>query len=380
MRWVGWLSLLVLASCAAHATTARRTVDPEMMHVAHDWPAPGDAARPTRMATGVASFIEGNFDRWCYRGIDGAAYCFDFEYEVDDEHVLSGYPIHSSHPRSTQVADGYERYFISWSVIGWGVDGPAQRAGMWHETVRAPSWYEGYLRSPLLDAGRLEGIVRDHVLTTDGEVWKQEDDSFTELPELRGATAFAAGLDSRTVCALLDQQVVCSGPNNVGQAGQPSSRPGSTGLVHDVVRGLPPVVALDGGDAHFCALDVSDSLWCWGHNGYGQLGDGTFVNRAVPVRVAGLDGVRSFSTGPEHTCATTHEGTTFCWGQNRSGQIGAPASIVSPHAYRVDAQHAVEVATGRSSTCIRNEDGQMWCWGSVGSCVFRGFGHVMTCD
>jgi alpha-tubulin suppressor-like RCC1 family protein len=74
------------------------------------------------------------------------------------------------------------------------------------------------------------------------------------------------------------------------------------------VRGLPPrAVALDidgeGQDAHACAVLDDHSLWCWGSNNHGELGDGTNTSRVTPAPVPGLNNVIGYGAGHALSCA-----------------------------------------------------------------------------
>ena len=64
------------------------------------------------------------------------------------------------------------------------------------------------------------------------------------------------------------------------------------------------------------------SVWCWGRNDDGQLGDGTTTERRVPTRVPGLADVVEVDAGAAHTCALRAGGRIVCWGANAEGQLG----------------------------------------------------------
>ncbi len=119
------------------------------------------------------------------------------------------------------------------------------------------------------------------------------------------------------------------------------------------------------GAEHTCAIGFGGSARCWGTNFSGQLGDGTHVNRNVPVAVVGLArGVVAIATGSEHTCAVVKRGVK-CWGANFSGQLGNGSNVnsnvpvdVTPLSFA-----AIAVAAGASHSCALSSDGAVKCWG-----------------
>src|SRR5262249_14450377 len=109
---------------------------------------------------------------------------------------------------------------------------------------------------------------------------------------------------------------------------------------------------------------------CWGDNLSGQLGDGTFVDRTIPVAVSGLDGVVALGVGDYHACAARGDSTLRCWGYNAHGQVGvAPPgdqpTPVWPHWTPLlnDGSHGVAVGGGEQHTCVVRADGGIRCWG-----------------
>ena len=83
-------------------------------------------------------------------------------------------------------------------------------------------------------------------------------------------------------------------------------------------------VELDLGDHHACARKGDGTLWCWGMNNYGQIGDGGTADKKAPAHVQALGtAVAELATGGYHTCARKGDGSVWCWGLNDFGQIGA---------------------------------------------------------
>jgi alpha-tubulin suppressor-like RCC1 family protein len=79
-------------------------------------------------------------------------------------------------------------------------------------------------------------------------------------------------------------------------------------------------VAAEGG--HTVALGSDGTVWTWGFNDHGQLGDGTTTNRATPVQVASLSGVKAIAAAMWHTVALKSDGTIWAWGDNQYGELG----------------------------------------------------------
>lgn len=88
------------------------------------------------------------------------------------------------------------------------------------------------------------------------------------------------------------------------------------------VTGVSNVVAIAAGSYYSLALESDGSVWAWGTNTSGQLGDGTTTARAVPVKVASISDVVAISAGLDHSLAIEANGTAWAWGSNDYGQLG----------------------------------------------------------
>ncbi len=113
-------------------------------------------------------------------------------------------------------------------------------------------------------------------------------------------------------------------------------------------------------------IDTDGSLWAWGYNGdvlyghYGQLGDGTTINRYEPVKI--MDGVISVSAGDGHTMAIKSDGSLWAWGVNYSGQIGDGTKTSRYEPVKI-MDDVVSVSAGGSHTMAMKSDGSLWAWG-----------------
>ncbi len=125
-------------------------------------------------------------------------------------------------------------------------------------------------------------------------------------------------------------------------------------------------IAVGNGGGHTCAIRGDGSLWCWGFNGDGRIGDGTFNDRSLPVGVVNFSSQAvQASGGLFHTCAVKSTGSAWCWGQGSDGQLGnnSTAATANPAAVHGMSSGVVEVGSGHYHTCARKSDGSVWCWG-----------------
>ena len=82
---------------------------------------------------------------------------------------------------------------------------------------------------------------------------------------------------------------------------------------------------MNGGRDHTCAVRTDGSLWCWGDNFYGQLGQGNRTNRPAPTRVGADTGWAVVSLGANRSCALRGDQSLWCWGSNVYGELGLGA-------------------------------------------------------
>ncbi len=120
-----------------------------------------------------------------------------------------------------------------------------------------------------------------------------------------------------------------------------------------------------------CAVTPVGTVYCWGRNAAGSLGNGSLSNRAVPTAVSLPAGVRfdSVSAGQDHACGLARDGSVYCWGSNAAGQLGTgdavarstPAAVLAP--LGAPAVSFTNVAAGAQFTCARATTNLVYCWG-----------------
>jgi alpha-tubulin suppressor-like RCC1 family protein len=185
----------------------------------------------------------------------------------------------------------------------------------------------------------------------------------TNVSGLTGGVAGVAAGAYYTCAVTVAGSAKCWGDNYFGQLGD-GSRTGR--LTPGDVSGLGSgIAALDTGNHHTCALTTGGGLKCWGDNFYGQVGDGSGVDRLTPVDVAGLSsGVTSFAVGYSHTCAASGDNLN-CWGDNSHGQLSDGRQFIALTVSDVVGLTGTfpAVSAGEESTCARTPSGGVKCWG-----------------
>ena len=163
-------------------------------------------------------------------------------------------------------------------------------------------------------------------------------------------------------CVLGQNNVVeCWGYNNYGELGDGSL---NDSAVPVFTSGLVEPVSLSAGLYHTCALLSHGEVACWGANGLGRLGDGTTQDRALPVMALNVTDAKGIIAGATHTCALHSNGTVSCWGSNRYGQLGDGTTINRSVAVPVTGlTDVVSLSAGLSHTCARRANGTVFCWG-----------------
>jgi len=164
------------------------------------------------------------------------------------------------------------------------------------------------------------------------------------------------------ILVIIDGSLWAWGHNWHGQLGDGTTdnreRPVQIGIYTDWA-----IIAVGGG--HTVALKYDGSLWAWGYNWHGQLGDGTTENRIVPVQIGyDTDWVSVFA-GDSFTMAIKADGSLWAWGRNCSGQLGDGTEMdrLIPTQIGIDTNW-VHVMPDAIHTLALKCDGSLWFWGS----------------
>ncbi len=176
-----------------------------------------------------------------------------------------------------------------------------------------------------------------------------------------------SGGERHTCATKTNGALYCWGLDNGGQLGNGPTSTDQPSPVRESTNATD-WIAVSAGGQHSCAIKTNGSLWCWGNGGSGQLGNGGTGSQNSPVResTSATDWVR-VSAGQYHTCAIKTNGSLWCWGYDNKGQLGnGPTSTNQPSPVResTNATDWIKVSAGQYYTCAVKLDGSLWCWGN----------------
>lgn len=200
-----------------------------------------------------------------------------------------------------------------------------------------------------------DGQLGDGTLTT-------RDTPVQALLPAGTVVASAGGGLAHSIISTSDGDVYAWGRNSSGQVGDGTVVPRAT----PVRVAVPPVQAVAAGNVHSLALAAGE-VFAWGNNAYNQVADGTRTPRRSPVRVPLPGTVVAVAAGGFHSLALTSPGGLYAWGYNRYGQLGdgttidrsAPVPVALPAGVRV-----VAIAAGLHHSLAVTSTGQVLAWGA----------------
>ena len=147
------------------------------------------------------------------------------------------------------------------------------------------------------------------------------------------------------------------GLNSLGQIGDGTTE---DRYKHKPTKILDHVIAVSLGGDHSGAITQDGSLYMWGRNDYGEIGDGTTEDRYKPTKI--LDHVIAVSLGYRHSGAITQDGSLYMWGRNDDGQIGDGTTEDRYKPTKI-LDHVIDVSLGGYHSGAITQDGSLYMWG-----------------
>ncbi|MCG6551270.1 MAG: fibronectin type III domain-containing protein [Candidatus Magnetominusculus sp. LBB02] len=264
------------------------------------------------------------------------------------------------------------------SVWAWGYNYAGALGNGTTTDSRVPVQVSGLSGVVSIAAGAYHTIA----LKSDGTVWTWGyngagelcNGSYTssstpvQISGLSGVTAIAGGFYN-TIALKSDGTVWSCGYGSDGELGNGSNSYTVNKPVQ--VSNLTAVAAIAGGSYHTLALKGDGSVWSWGYNGSGELGNGTTKNSNIPVLVNGLSGVTTVAGGAYHSAAIKGSGNIWAWGNNGNGELGIGSYTNATTPVQVSNLTGVTaIAAGYYHTLAVKSDGTIWAMG------YGGYGEI----
>ncbi|MBI4947259.1 MAG: T9SS type A sorting domain-containing protein [Bacteroidetes bacterium] len=287
------------------------------------------------------------------------------------------------------------------TLWAWGWNANGQLGDGTTATKLTPVQVSGLTGITAVSAGAYYSLARK----SDGTVWAWGYNNFGQLGDntntqrltpvqvhgsgnvgfLTGITAVSAGMntgglgEAHSLALKSDGTVWAWGLNNRGQLGDGTNTNRTTPVQ---VSGLTGITAVSAGMYYSLALKSDGTVWAWGFNWYNDLGDGTNTDRWTPVQVHGpgnvgfLTGMKAVAAGMYHALALKNDGTVWAWGNNGSGQLGQGTwtNSTTPLQVLTGASgcstylcNITSIAAGYEHSLALKNDGTLWAWGGNGN-------------
>jgi uncharacterized protein (TIGR03437 family) len=274
----------------------------------------------------------------------------------------------------TAIAAGQQHSLAlnSGAVWAWGSNSSAQLGDGKFANSNVPVQVSGLNGVTAIAAGADHSLALNGV----GSVWAWGDNDADELGNaislyskvpievsslVGAATAIAAG-DEYSL-AVENGTVLAWGSSALGELGNGSSANNNVPAPVEV-SSLTGVMAIAASLNHSMALTSAGTVWAWGDNEYGELGNGSSADSNVPVTVSGLSDVVAVAGGWYHGLALQSDGTAWAWGDNYTGALGNGTFVDTVVPTEVSLNGVVAIAGGEFSSLALKSDGTVWAWGS----------------
>lgn len=197
-------------------------------------------------------------------------------------------------------------------------------------------------------------------------VWVKDPTAIPPAPPVRIAAGRGTMNDGHTLFLKDDGTVWSWGFNGKSQLGYGPTDNGR--LLPEKIQGLSNIVSIETGHHHALALAQNGEVWSWGDNVYSQQGGGTTGGiQTTPAKVSILSNVKAIAAGWAHSLALKDDGTLWAWGYNSEGQVGNNSdNVYEPTPVQV-LDNVAAISAGNQHSLVLKNDGTVWAWGNNGT-------------
>ena len=304
---------------------------------------------------------------------DGTAWGWGFNFYGQLGNGTSGNGTNSATPvqvtglsGATAIAGGYAHSLavkFDGTAWGWGLNSSGQLGNGTNTSSSTPLQVSGVTGVTAIAAGyahslaaKSDGTAWGWGLNNNGQLGNGTNASSTtpvQASGLSGVTAVASQAEANHSLAVKSDGTVWAwGLNNYGQLGNGTTSGSTPNPTAVQVSGLSGVSAIAAGANHSLALKTDGTVWAWGYNATGQLGNGTTINSSIPVQVSGLSEVTAIAAGSSHSLAVKSDGTAWAWGYNAWGQLGNGTTANSSTPVKVSGLSGITAIAAGSSHSV----------------------------
>lgn len=189
------------------------------------------------------------------------------------------------------------------------------------------------------------------------------------IPSISGGAAVGAG-GSHTLALMNNGTIKAWGRNFDGELGNGMQTTSGCFCEMNIVDvlGMTNVLAVASGNISSHALKDDGTVWGWGGDNFGQLGDGNAnltgcFCELTPVQAVGLSGITAIAAGSFHVLALKNDSTVWTWGSNSNGQLGYVGGSSSATPTQISINNVIAIAAGQNFSYALKSDGSVWAWG-----------------